>query len=125
MSSNSPSLEVIKFINSHRQFEANAFYEKLRKSYNQKKSTLYKNIVTCDEIDCSDNVLTTLSALCLQISLYLKNITNIKMFLQQVRYEEIIMSLLNYSKTFDLIPCIKVLQIIKADLKAFEYINKE
>ena len=29
-------LDVIKFINKHRQFEANAFYEKIRKSYNNK-----------------------------------------------------------------------------------------
>ena len=117
------NLEVIKFINSYRQFEANAFYEKLRKSYNNKKSNLYKNIVTCDEIDCTDNVLTTLSALVLQISLYLKQVDNTSLFLRQIRYEEILQSLLNYTKTFNLVPCIQVLQIIKADLKAFEYIN--
>ena len=52
-------LSVIQFINSHRQLDVNAFYEKIRKSYNSKKSMLYKNIVTCDEVDCSDSVLTT------------------------------------------------------------------
>ena len=45
------------------------------------------------------------------------------MFLKHTRFEEITQALLNYSKTYDLVPCIKVLQIIKADLKAFEYIN--
>ena len=123
INSSSVNIEVIKFINTHRQFEANSFYEKLRKSYNNKKSMLYKNIVTCDEIDCTDNIITTLSALLLQISLYLKQIDNTSLFLRQIRYEEILQALLNYSKTYNLVPCIQVLQIIKADLKAFEHIN--
>ena len=117
-------IEVIKFINDHRQFEANAFYDKIRKSYNAKKSNLYKNIVTCDEVDCSNTVLTTLAALNLQILLYVDKVTDAKMFLRHLRFEEINQALLNYGKTFDLVPCIKVLQIVKADLKAFEYINK-
>lgn len=117
-------IEVIKFINEHRRFEANEFYEKLRKSYNNKKSMLYKNIVTCDEVDCTSTVLTTLGALNLQILLFLDKVDDAKMLLRHLRYEEITQSLLNYSKTFDLVPCIKVLQIIKADLKAFEYMNK-
>ena len=118
------NLDVIKFINNHRQFEANKFYEKLRKSYNDKKSMLYKNIVTCDEADCTKTVLTTLGALNLQILLYLDKIEDTGMFLRHVRFEEINQALLNYYHTFDLVPCIKVLQIVKADLKAFEYINR-
>ncbi len=118
-------IQVIKFINSNRQLDANAFYEKLRKSYNNKKSVLYKNIVTCDETDCTDTVLTTLASLSLQILLFMKQVEDAKMFLSHTRFEEISQVLLNYSKTFDLVPCIKVLQIIKADLKAFEYINKQ
>ena len=119
------NIDVIKFINDNRQLDANAFYEKIRKSYNHKKSTLYKNIVTCDEVDCSDTVLTTLAALNLQILLFMDKVTDAKMFLNHTRFEEINRALLNYSKTFDLVPCIKVLQIVKADLKAFEYINKK
>lgn len=117
------NIEVIKFINSNRQLDANAFYEKIRKSYNHKKSNLYKNIVTCDEVDCSGTVLTTLAALNLQILLFLDKVSDTKMFLNHTRFEEINQALLNYSKTYDLVPCIKVLQIVKADLKAFEYIN--
>lgn len=124
MKSNSIDIEVIKFINDHRKFEANQFYEKLRKSYNNKKSMLYKNIVTCDEIDCTANVVTTLGALNLQILLFLDKVSDAKMFMRHLRYEEITQALLNYAQTFDLVPCIKVLQIIKADLKAFEYINR-
>ena len=117
-------IEVIKFINEHRRFEANEFYEKLRKSYNNKKSMLYKNIVTCDEVDCTSNVITTLGALNLQILLFLDKVDDAKMLLRHLRYEEITQALLNYAQTFDLVPCIKVLQIINADLNAFEYINK-
>lgn len=117
------NIAVIKFINDHRQLDANAFYEKVRKSYNQKKSNLYKNIVTCDEQDCSDTVLTTLAALNLQILLFADKVFDRRMFLAHTRFEEINQAMLNYSKTFDLVPCIKVLQIVKADLKAFEYIN--
>ena len=116
-------ISVIKFINDHRQFDANAFYEKIRKSYNHKKSNLYKNIVTCDEVDCSATVLTTLAALNLQILLFAENVSDTRMFLNHTRFEEINQALLNYSRTFDLVPCIKVLQIVKADLKAFEYIR--
>lgn len=122
----SPNIDlmVIKFINDNRQLDANAFYEKLRKSYNNKKSVLYKNIVTCDEVDCTETVLTTLAALNLQILLFMDKVSDTKMFMNHTRFEEINQVLLNYSKTYDLVPCIKVLQIIKADVKAFEYINK-
>lgn len=124
LKSSTVNISVVEFINKFRPFEANNFYTKLRKSYNEKRSQLYKNIVTCDEQDCSDTVLTTLGALSLQILLYSKHVDDAKMFLQHTRFSEITESLLNYSTTFDLIPCIKVLQIIKADLKAFEFINK-
>ena len=119
-------ITVIKFINDNRQLDANAFYEKIRKSYNHKKSNLYKNIVTCDEVDCSTTVLTTLAALNLQILLFINNnnVSDVKMFLEHTRFEEINHCMLNYSRTFDLVPCIKVLQMVKADLKAFEYITK-
>lgn len=117
-------IEVIHFINNHRQLDANKFYEKIRKSYNNKKSTLYKNIVTCDEVDCTNTVLTTLASLNLQILLFLNSVENSQMFMSHMRLEEINEVLLNYSKTYNLIPCIQLLQLIKADLKAFEYINK-
>lgn len=117
-------IDVIKFINNYRPLDANKFYEKLRKSYNNKKSSLYKNIVTCDEQDCTATVLTTLAALSLQILLYSNDVSDKTMFLSHMRFEEIQEVLLNYARTFELIPCIQVLQVIKADLKAFEYINK-
>lgn len=125
LKTNDVDLEVVKFINTYRPLDANNFYEKIRKSYNNKKSNLYKNIVTCDEQDCTKTVLTTLAALSLQILLYSEHVTDTQMFLSHTRFEEIQQVLLNYSKTFELIPCIQVLQVIKADVKAFEYIRKE
>lgn len=122
--SNDIDISVIKFINDHRQFEANAFYEKLRHSYNNKKSNLYKNIVTCDEVDCTSSVLTTLAALNLQIYLYAQQLEDPKLFLRHTRVEEIAQVLMNYAKTYNLIPCMQVLQLVKADLKAFEMLNK-
>lgn len=121
----SPDLDadVLKFINDSRQIDASAFYEKIRRSYNNKRSVLYKNIVTCDEVDYEENVLTTLAALNLQILLFTQNAHDERLFLRSVRFEEINQALLNYSKTFDLVPCIQVLQVIKSDLKVFEYIN--
>lgn len=117
------TLSLIKFINDNRQFEANSFYEKIRKSYNDKHSILYKNLVREDMND-SNEVLTTLSSLQLQIFLYMKYVTDKEMFMRHMRVEEISKCITNYSKTFDLIPCLKLLQVIKADLKAFEYIKK-
>ena len=118
------TVTVIKFINSHRPFEANKFYEKIRKSYNDKKSTLYRNIVK-ENLDDPNDVLTTLASLNLQILLYSKNVDDKQMFLRHMRFEEICAALLNYSKKYDLVPCIKLLQRIKADLKAFQYFNRE
>lgn len=35
-----PSVDVIKFINDNRQLDLSKFYDKIRKSYNNKKSNL-------------------------------------------------------------------------------------
>lgn len=126
VASEGPTLEVIEFINNHRPLYISQFYDKIRKSYNDKKSQLYINIVK--EKDDIDTVLTTLSALQLQIFLFSKNIndTDRSAFLRHARIDELSHCIYNYSKNSDLIPCIKLLQLYKADLKAFEYIkNKE
>ena len=87
-------LDVIKFINDKRQFDVAAFYEKLRKSYNNRKSDLYINIVK--EIDDPQDVITTLAALQLQILLFCKNVNNKTLFLDNVRAREISIVLSNY-----------------------------
>ena len=112
------SLEVLKFINDQRQLDVAAFYELLRKNYNSKKSPLYKNIVREDVKP--EEVLTTLAALNLQILLFAKKLEDDKMFLKHSRAEEITRVLNNYYKTYDLLPCLKLVKLIKADLVAFE-----
>ena len=114
-------LDVIKFINDKRQFDVAAFYEKLRKSYNNRKSDLYINIVK--EIDDPQDVITTLAALQLQILLFCKNVNNKTLFLDNVRAREISIVLSNYFKNFDITNAIKLLRLFKAAIKAFESIK--
>lgn len=119
LTSPSVSLDVVKFINDQRQFDVASFYELLRKNYNSKKSPLYKNIVK-EELADPQEALTTLAALNLQILLFAKKLEDDKMFLKHSRAEEITRVLNNYYKTYDLIPCLKLLKLVKADLVAFE-----
>ena len=117
------SLEIIDFINQNRPFAVSQFYEKLRKSYNAKKSQLYKSIVKSDEVEEPKDIIVTLSSLGLQIVLYAKQVEDPQMFLRQARYDELTRCLYVYSQTFDLIPAIKLLRLFKMDLKAFEYLK--
>lgn len=114
--------DIIKFINDRRQLDVANFYEMLRRNYNHKKSSLYINLVK-ETFDDPSDVLVTLSALNLQIMLYAKKLDDSKMFLKHSRGEEISQVLNNYYKTYDLIPCLKALKLIKADLKSFESIR--
>lgn len=123
ISSANVSIEVLKFINDNRQMDLTAFYEHIRKSYNQKHSPLYKNIVI-EELKNPNDSLTTLSALLTQILLFSKKVENKQMFLRHARCNEITAVLNNYFKTYDLTNCIKMLRVIKADLKALESITK-
>lgn len=123
LKSENVDLEVLKFINENRQLDVTRFYEKLRKSYNQKKSKLYINIVK-EKFDEPKDILITLSSLNLQILLYNKQVENSTIFLNNVRFNEITACLYNYSKTKNIIPCQKLLQLIKTDLKALEFISK-
>ena len=45
LSSESIPLDILKFINKHRQLDVTDFYNLIRKNYNSKKSPLYKNLV--------------------------------------------------------------------------------
>lgn len=116
-----PSVEALKFIQQHRSIEVVDFYEYLRKSYNQKHSTIYINIVK--EIEEPQEVLTTLSALLTQILLFGRKIENKVLFYKHSRAEEIGKVLTHYFKTYDITKAIELLKLIKADLLALEYIN--
>ena len=118
MSSTSIPLDVIKFINDNRQLDLTSFYEKIRKSYNNKKSKLYINIVK--EVENPQDVLTTLSSLLTQILLFTKSADDKQMFMRHSRAQEISQVLHNYFKDYNLTDCVKLLRLIKADLKALE-----
>ena len=111
--------DIVKYINDNRPLEVAQFYEMLRKNYNHKKSNLYKNLVR-EELSEPIEALITLSALNLQILLYAKKLDDNKMFLKHSRADEITKVLNNYYNTYDLIPCLKMLKLIKSDLKCFE-----
>lgn len=121
MGSTSIPLSVIKFINDNRQFDLAKFYEKLRKSYNQKKSSLYINIVK--EIEEPTEVLTTLTSMLTQVLRFSKEVSDKQMFLRHARANDITKVLNIYFTNFDLTNCIKLIRIIKADLKALESIK--
>lgn len=115
-------LSVIKFLNEKRSFEVSKFFEKLRYSYNHKKSNLYLNIVK--EISDVEDVLTTLASYNLQVLIYAKKVEDKEMFYRNTRVEEVTRVLNNYYKTFDLEECITVLSLLKADIKLFESVKE-
>ena len=117
------SIDILKFINKNKQLDVLDFYEKLRKSYNDKRSKLYINIMKSDEnvLDNPKTILTTLSALLNQILQY--KAKDQVMFYSHIRSDEIVKVLNIYFKTYNLEPAIKLLQLFKADLKSLEMIK--
>lgn len=118
ITSSTTDVDTIAFINNYRSLDVSNFYEKLRKSYNAKKSKLYINIMK-DDIKPAD-CLTTLASLNLQILLYSEKAQDRQMFLSHSRAEEITRVLNHYYKSYDLIPCYKMIKLIKADILTFE-----
>lgn len=116
-------IDTLKFINKNRQLDLTAFYNKIRKSYNQKHSSLYKNLVI-EELKDPNESLTTLSALLTQLLLFSKTVENKQMFLRHARASEITKVLNNYFVSYDLTNCLKLIKLIKADIKVLESINK-
>ena len=113
-----PTIEILQFINAHRTLDLTCFYEKIRKSYNDKKSSLYINIMK--NLEQPDEVLSTLSSYSLQVILFSKTINEKNQFYKNTRLIDVHKCIEYYLKTFDLIPCIKLLSLIKADIKALE-----
>ena len=119
-----PTVEIIKFINDNKELNVRKFYEKLRKSYNKGQSKLYKNIVSNNDVQRdSKEILCTLASLQLQILLFNKTIDDTD-FLQNARFDEISKVLINYYNTKDIIPCIRLINLVKSDLKVLEEISK-
>ena len=116
-------LETLKKINENRSLDLLNFYEKLRESYNKKRSKLYINIMKADEnlqLDAK-TVLTTLSALLNQILQY--ECEDKTMFLKHARADEIIKVLDIYFNNYNLDPAYKLLALYKADIKVLDMIK--
>lgn len=118
-----PDLSTIKFINDRRAFDVREFYEHIRRSYNQKKSKLYKNIVTVETLEPRE-MLMCLGSLQLQALIYYHDLED-RQFLKHIRFNSICDCLKHFYETGDFIPCQRLLALIKADLKLFETISKE
>lgn len=115
-------MDVLKFILDNRGIEVANFYEMLRKKHNQKKSPLYHNIVK--EITNTDEIITTLACLLVQITLYSNKLTgNKEIFQREVRAEEITRVLNTYYSTGELDQCLALLKLLKADLLVLEHIS--
>lgn len=115
-------MEVLKFILDNRGIEVANFYEMLRKKHNQKKSPLYYNIVK--DISDTDEIITTLTCLLVQITLYSKKLTtNREIFQREVRAEEITRVLNNYYSTGRLDQCLALIKLLKTDLVVLEHIS--
>lgn len=114
-------LDVIKFINDNRQLDLTDFYNRVRKSYNQKKSKLYISIVREDLNP--NSILTTLAAYNLQVALFASKLPDSQMFLRHARAREVNLVLAKYYTDYDLTSCANLLKLIKADLIACETIE--
>ena len=119
MTHSEPTLETIRKINDNMDLSIRAFYDKLRKSYNNKKSKLYINIVKENELEPKE-VLCTLGSLQLQILLFNKTLDNDPFFLSNARFNEITDCFKIYYEEGDIIPCQELLALFKADLKFLE-----
>ena len=115
-------MDVLKFILDNRGSEVANFYEMLRRKHNQKKSPLYHNIVK--DIEDTDEIITTLACLLVQITLYSRKlVSNKEIFQREVRAEEITRVLNNYYSTGDFSQCLALLRLLKADMLVLEYIS--
>ena len=115
-------MDVLKFILDNRGIEVANFYEMLRKKHNQKKSPLYHNIVK--DITDTDEIITTLACLLVQITLYGNKLTsNREIFQREVRAEEITRVLNTYYSTGELDQCLALLKLLKTDLLVLEHIS--
>ena len=122
-SSSTIPLETLKKINENRPLDLLMFYEKIRESYNKKRSKMYINIMRADENAKNDakTTLTTLSALLNQILQF--ECEDKPMFLKHARADEISKVLSIYFETYNIEPAYELLKLIKADCKVLQMVK--
>ena len=121
-SSSGISISLMRKINDKKPLDVINFYEKLRKSYNAKKSKLYINILKSDEEELEvKKVLTTLSAMLNQILQY--NPQDKLLFYKHIRADEISKALEIYFKSYDIKVAYQLLKLIKADVYVLENVS--
>ena len=116
-------INILKKINEARPLDLLQFYEKLRASYNKKRSKLYINIMRSNEnlIEDTKTVLTTLSSLLNQILQF--ECENKGMFYKHARADEILKVLNIYFNTYNIEPAYKLLTLVKTDIKCLDLIK--
>lgn len=124
MTHSDPTLDIIRKINDNIDLSIRAFYDKLRKSYNNGHSKLYINIVKENDLEPKE-VLCTLGSLQLQILLFNKTLDNDPFFLGNARFNEICDCFKEYYNSGNIIPCRDLLNMFKVDLKFLEETTKE
>ena len=119
------NIDTLKFINDNRQLELSKFYEKLRKSNNEKKSRLYSQIMKDYTEEDVYDIICALNSYALQVCIFARDIEDKPMFFRFSRLNEIYKCLENYSRTYNIVNCMKLLHYIKSDIKVLEMCYRE
>lgn len=115
-----PTIGILTFINDNRELELTRFYEKLRKSYNNGNSKLYKNLMSDFTDENPMEAIIALNSYAMQVLLFSRDLENKQQFYKFTRLEESYRCLHYYSKTYDLTPSLKLLHMIRSDIKVLE-----
>lgn len=110
--------EAISYLNSTRSIDIVNFYEHLRKSYNEKRSSLYINLMK-EDLPLEDQVI-TLASYILQANIYLKKAINRPLFIRESEVNNSALALQKYYSQEDLLEVRNQLNKIKEDIKLYE-----
>lgn len=117
-----PLIEVIRKVNELRLLDVTNFYKKLRKSYNQKRSKLYKDLVR--EIDDPNKAAIILTIYLQNAMLYKSEVNGEELFRKSARVPEVLQVLINFFN-YDIIKTVDMLKTIRNDIKCLELFEKE
>lgn len=110
--------EAISYLNSLRSIDIVNFYEHLRKSYNEKHSSLYINLMR-EELSLDEQII-TLASYILQANIYLKKSINKPLFIRESSLLDASRALELYYSQEDFLWVSKQLSKIKEDIKLYE-----